>query len=88
MSEPGSWLIKALGGKRKTYVSSFCLNPPSSVCFGAFFGIVLGVFGRQSFSMVLHTGFVVPWAWVITGIIICTAVGLLAGLLAGDKGFA
>ena len=32
------------------------------------------------FSMVLGTGFVVPWNWVLGGIIICSIVGLLAGL--------
>jgi len=32
------------------------------------------------FSVVLNTGFVVPWNWVVYGIIICTIVGLAAGL--------
>ena len=47
---------------------------------GAFFGILLGVFVGNLFSMVLNTGFVVPWNWVLYGIIICSLVGLLAGL--------
>jgi putative ABC transport system permease protein len=47
---------------------------------GAVFGIVLGIFVGNLFSMVLNTGFVVPWAWIFYGILICTIVGLLAGL--------
>jgi putative ABC transport system permease protein len=47
---------------------------------GALFGIILGIMVGNLFSIVLKTGFVVPWNWVIYGIIICTLVGLLAGL--------
>jgi len=47
---------------------------------GALLGIVLGIMVGNLFSIVLKTGFVVPWNWVIYGIILCTAVGLLAGL--------
>jgi putative ABC transport system permease protein len=34
----------------------------------------------NSFSLVLNTGFVFPWQWLILGILICSVVGLLAGL--------
>ena len=47
---------------------------------GALFGILLGVAVGNLFSIVLNTGFVVPWNWVIYGIVICSIVGLLAGL--------
>ena len=47
---------------------------------GALFGIVLGIMVGNLFSMVLNTGFVVPWNWVLYGIVICSIVGLLAGL--------
>ena len=40
---------------------------------------VAGLIGNI-FSIVLSTGFVVPWNWVMYGIIICSIVGLLAGL--------
>jgi len=47
---------------------------------GAVFGIFLGVLVGNLFSIVLGTGFVVPWGWVAGGIIICSIVGLSAGL--------
>ena len=47
---------------------------------GAVFGIFLGILVGNIFSMVLDTGFVVPWNWVLYGIVICSIVGLLAGL--------
>jgi len=35
--------------------------------------------------MLMHTGFVVPWWWVALGILICTVVGILAGLYPAFK---
>jgi putative ABC transport system permease protein len=53
--------------------------------FGACFGIVLGVLLGNIFSFVLATGFVLPWGWVIGGVVVCTIVGLLAGLYPAVK---
>ena len=73
-------LVKAIGGKSKLIRMQFLTEAVIISVMGAFFGIVLGVFVGNVFSMVLHTGFVVPWAWIFYGIFICTIVGLLAGL--------
>src|SRR5215210_405389 len=73
-------LIKALGGKRSSIRNQFLFESIIISLLGAVFGIVLGVLVGNIFSMVLGTGFVVPWGWVITGIIICSIVGLTAGL--------
>jgi putative ABC transport system permease protein len=73
-------LIKAIGGKSKLVRRQFLLEAIIISLLGALFGILLGVSVGNLFSMVLNTGFVVPWKWVIYGIVICTIVGLLAGL--------
>ena len=73
-------LVKAIGGKSKLIRMQFLTEAVIISVMGAFFGIVLGVFVGNLFSMVLNTGFVVPWAWIFYGILICTIVGLLAGL--------
>ncbi|MEO7210051.1 MAG: FtsX-like permease family protein, partial [Chitinophagaceae bacterium] len=73
-------LIKALGGKRKSIRQQFLFESTIISVLGAIFGIIMGVLVGNLFSMFLNTGFVVPWGWVITGIVICTGVGLLAGL--------
>ena len=73
-------LIKALGGTKKSIRNQFLFESIMISLLGAFFGIVLGVLVGNGFSMLLGTGFVVPWAWVIIGIIICSLVGLTAGL--------
>lgn len=73
-------LIKALGGTRKSIRSQFLYESIIISLLGAVFGIILGVLVGNLFSIVLSTGFVVPWGWVITGIVICSIVGLAAGL--------
>jgi putative ABC transport system permease protein len=73
-------LIKAIGGKSKTVRHQFLTEAILISILGAIFGIILGIFVGNLFSMVLSTGFVVPWNWVFYGIVICTSVGLLAGL--------
>ncbi|RFM29605.1 ABC transporter permease [Deminuibacter soli] len=73
-------LIKALGGKRKNIRQQFLFESTIISLLGAFFGIVLGVLVGNLFSVFLGVGFVVPWMWVIIGILICSMVGLGAGL--------
>ena len=73
-------LIKALGGTRKSIRNQFLFESLIISLLGAVFGIILGVLVGNLFSMILGTGFVIPWGWVITGIIICSVVGLAAGL--------
>jgi len=73
-------LVKAIGGKRKMVSRQFLLEAIIISVMGALFGIGLGIMVGNLFSMVLHTGFVVPWNWVFYGIFICSIVGLLAGL--------
>lgn len=73
-------LVKAIGGQRKMVSRQFLTEAVIISLLGALFGIVLGILVGNLFSVVLKTGFVVPWVWVFYGILICTIVGLLAGL--------
>lgn len=78
-------LIKAIGGKSKNVRQQFLFESMIISLLGAFFGIVLGVLVGNLFSIVLKTGFVVPWMWVIIGIVICSIVGLAAGIYPAMK---
>lgn len=78
-------LVKAIGGKSNTVKKQFLLEAIIISILGAVLGIILGIIVGNAFSIVLSTGFVVPWAWVLYGIIICSIVGLLAGLYPAVK---
>ena len=73
-------LVKAIGGKNRVVSRQFLMEAIIISMLGALFGILLGIMVGNLFSIVLKTGFVVPWNWVVYGIVICTLVGLLAGL--------
>lgn len=78
-------LIKAIGGTRKSIRSQFLFESVFISLIGAIFGIVLGVIVGNVVGIFLHTGFVVPWGWVVIGIVVCSAVGLFAGLYPAVK---
>ncbi|MEO8415309.1 MAG: ABC transporter permease [Ginsengibacter sp.] len=78
-------LIKAIGGTRKSIRTQFLFESILISLIGAIFGIVLGVLIGNLVGMLLHTGFVVPWFWVFLGIVVCSAVGLFAGLYPAIK---
>lgn len=78
-------LIKAIGGKKKDVRRQFLFESILISILGAIFGIILGVLVGNLFSLVLHTGFVIPWMWVFIGIAICSVVGLVAGIYPAMK---
>jgi len=78
-------LIKAIGGKSKNVRQQFLFESMIISLLGAIFGIILGVFVGNVFGLILKTGFVVPWAWVIVGVVICSVVGLIAGIYPAMK---
>ena len=78
-------LIKDIGGTKKSIRTQFLFESVLISVIGAIFGIIAGVLIGNIVSMLLHTGFVVPWFWVALGIIVCSAVGLFAGLYPAIK---
>jgi len=78
-------LIKSLGGKSSEIRAQFLWESIIISLMGAVAGIVTGILLGNLVGLALNTGFVVPWAWVITGVIVCALVGLLAGLYPAYK---
>jgi putative ABC transport system permease protein len=73
-------LVKAIGGRKKSIRMQFLYESIIISLLGAVFGSILGILVGNSFSIVLNTGFVFPWVWLFWGMLICTIVGILAGL--------
>lgn len=78
-------LVKAIGGKQVNVRQQFLFEAIIISLMGAIFGVILGVILGNGFSLILNTGFVIPWDWVALGIVICSIVGLLAGLYPAFK---
>ena len=77
--------MKAIGGKQINVRQQFLFEAIIISLMGAVFGVILGVILGNGFSLILNTGFVIPWDWVALGVIICSIVGLLAGLYPAFK---
>jgi putative ABC transport system permease protein len=73
-------LIKAIGGQSRTVRYQFLLEATIISLMGALFGIISGILFGNVISLLIKTGFVIPWNWVLLGVAICTVTGLLAGL--------
>ncbi len=78
-------LVKAIGGRQESVRRQFLYESIIISLLGAFFGIILGIIVGNGFSLVLDTGFVMPYFWLISGIVICFFVGLLASLYPAYK---
>jgi putative ABC transport system permease protein len=78
-------LIKSLGGKAAEVRAQFLWESVLISLMGAVAGILAGILLGNIVALVLKTGFVVPWFWVIVGVFVCSLVGLVAGLYPAYK---
>jgi putative ABC transport system permease protein len=73
-------LIKALGGTKSSVRRQFLFESIIISLMGAIIGILLGVLVGNAVGSLLNTGFLIPWKIMGGGILICSIVGLIAGL--------
>jgi putative ABC transport system permease protein len=78
-------LIKALGGTKKDIRNQFLWESILISLLGAFFGILVGILLGNLIALLLKSGLVLLWGWIIGGIIVCSLVGLAAGLYPAVK---
>lgn len=76
---------KALGAKALSIRRQFLYEALIISLWGGVWGIVLGIGLGNLVAILLHTAFVIPWTMIVTGIIICTAVGIGSGLYPAIK---
>ena len=70
---------KAIGAKTKTIKYQFLFESIMIGQLGGIFGIILGILIGNAVSSMLRSSFVIPWVWVITGIVVCFIVGVVSG---------
>ncbi len=78
-------LTKALGGTKADIRAQFIFESIIISLLGAVAGIISGVLIGNVVALLLDTGFVVPWAWVLAAIVVCSMVGLAAGVYPAYK---
>lgn len=76
---------KALGATRKMIKQQFLMEAIIICQLGGALGIVLGIIAGNGISLLIGSQFFIPWLWVMTGIMLCVGVGLIAGYYPAAK---
>ena len=76
---------KAIGARSQTIKQQFLFESIVIGQIGGLLGIVLGILAGNAVSMVTGGGFVIPWLWIITGVVLCFIVGVMSGYLPAVK---
>jgi len=76
---------KALGATKAVIKQQF-LSEAIVICqIGGAVGIVLGILAGNGISVLVGSDFIIPWLWVISGVILCFGVGVIAGYYPAAK---
>ncbi|MDD3685710.1 MAG: ABC transporter permease [Bacteroidales bacterium] len=76
---------KALGAKSQTIKQQFLFESVFIGQIGGVLGIILGIIAGNLISLLTGGAFVVPWIWIIMGVILCFIVGIASGYLPAVK---
>jgi putative ABC transport system permease protein len=76
---------KAIGASSKVIKQQFLFESVFIGQIGGALGIVLGIIAGNLVAMIVGSPFVIPWLWIIGGIILCFVVGVLSGMLPAVK---
>lgn len=71
---------KALGATPFLIRQQFLAEAIVICLLGGFVGVLLGILVGNVLSIVMGaSGFIIPWVWIMVGLIVCVAVGLISG---------
>ncbi len=76
---------KALGATPQRIRQQFLIEAIVICQMGGIVGALMGIGVGNILAKVLGGAFVIPWAWIIMGLVICVIVGLLSGYLPAKK---
>jgi putative ABC transport system permease protein len=78
-------ICKAVGATRANIMTQYLTEAVLIGQAGGLVGIVLGILAGNAISLVTGGAFVVPWQWMLLGVVVCFITGLLSGLYPAYK---
>ena len=76
---------KAIGAKASIIRRQFLYESVLIGQLGGLFGIILGILIGNLVSLLTSGIFIIPWVWIIGGVVLCFFVGLVSGLFPAIK---
>lgn len=70
---------KAIGATSQTIRFQFLMEAIIICQIGGITGIILGIAIGNIISISMGVGFIIPWVWIISGLILCFIVGIASG---------
>jgi putative ABC transport system permease protein len=70
---------RAIGAKKRNIMVQFILEAIALCEVGGAFGVVFGIIGGNILALVLKLPPVIPFDWVVLGLVICSVVGIIFG---------
>jgi len=76
---------KAIGATAQTIKMQFLIESVVIGQIGGIVGIILGILIGNIVSLVIGSAFIIPWAWIILGVVLCLIVGIVSGYYPASK---
>jgi putative ABC transport system permease protein len=76
---------KAIGATKRTIRNQFLAEAIVIAQLGGLVGIILGILAGNGVGAIIGSGFIVPWIWIIGGVILCFIVALVSGIIPATK---
>ncbi|MHA7112116.1 ABC transporter permease [Sunxiuqinia elliptica] len=76
---------KAIGANSRLIRQQFLMEAVVIGQIGGLLGIVLGILVGNIVSVLIGSSFIVPWVWIITGVVVCYGVGIVSGYYPAQK---
>jgi putative ABC transport system permease protein len=73
-------VAKALGATNRTVQGQFLTESIVISLLGGVLGVILGVLAGNIVALLMKSGFVIPWFWMMTGVLLCAIVGIISGI--------
>ncbi|NND34530.1 MAG: FtsX-like permease family protein [Saprospiraceae bacterium] len=71
---------KAIGATSQNILVQFLTEAVMICQIGGIVGILLGIVAGNLVSYLTGGQFIIPWPWIVLGVVLCTLVGLVSGL--------
>jgi putative ABC transport system permease protein len=76
---------KAMGATKRTIKNQFLVEAIVICQLGGIVGILIGIPIGNVISIFIGGSFIIPWLWVISGLLLCFGVGLASGIYPAIK---